>query len=616
MAVEREGPARAVEGEAPARAADEGRIEALEARVRELDQTVARMDARLRQLEGLPLSISAAELEPALVSGVRERPPPAAGAAEERPAPLPGPTLGEVLPQIAGIGGRTLLILGGGYLIRDLTERGVFAPSLGALLGIVYGALWLLVAFRAAPSASAAFYGASYALTVFPLLGEITVRFELLSPLGSAVAYGVAAAAGAAVAWQRRLAVTAWAVLGLAVITSAGALLQTRAPLPYLALYVGLGVGFDFCATSRGWAGMRQAAALVPDVSLLVFAVLRLMGEEYSFSATLLQLGLFGAYMLFFAVRAQLEKRSLTPFERVQATAVLVIGYLGAVWVAHRTPSAPVLALGAISLAVGAVAYAVAYFLFVVPGRNPVEAWFNTSYALVGVLVGSWLVLPEPGFAWAGIGALFALLGTRDRHAALPLHAAVCAFFAALGSGLLGLVWDAFWARPEAGIGAIEAAHFVCLGVALLAFLSPLESARARALWSSQVARVLALSVAVAGLGGVVVTLLSGPIGGGFGAGADAGRMAALRTAILAASALGLALASRSERLREASFLVYPVLGVGAVKLLAQDFPNGRALTLFVGFMLFGVASIFAPRLRFHAGRGDITSLDNQRRQL
>jgi hypothetical protein len=57
-----------------------------------------------------------------------------------------------------------------------------------------------------------------------------------------------------------------------------------------------------------------------------------------------------------------------------------------------------------------------------------------------------------------------------------------------------------------------------------------------------------------------------------------------------------LSVISRLERFREASWLVYPLLVAGGIKLLVEDFPQGRAATLFLGLALYGGALIVAPR--------------------
>ena len=61
--------------------------------------------------------------------------------------------------------------------------------------------------------------------------------------------------------------------------------------------------------------------------------------------------------------------------------------------------------------------------------------------------------------------------------------------------------------------------------------------------------------------------------------------------------ALGLACVGRAPRLREASWLVYPTLALGGVKLLAEDFPHSTAATLFIALAMYGGALIAAPRL-------------------
>src|SRR5512142_1776934 len=49
--------------------------------------------------------------------------------------------------------GRTVLALGGGFLIRALTESGALSTGLGVALGLAYGAGWLLLALRGAAAA-------------------------------------------------------------------------------------------------------------------------------------------------------------------------------------------------------------------------------------------------------------------------------------------------------------------------------------------------------------------------------------------------------------------------------------------------------------------------------
>ena len=84
---------------------------------------------------------------------------------------------------------------------------------------------------------------------------------------------------------------------------------------------------------------------------------------------------------------------------------------------------------------------------------------------------------------------------------------------------------------------------------------------------------VLVLSVWI--VGGLMVIILAPVVAGVPDPSADLGRLATLRTTILAASAITLALSSRYKRWPEARWLAYPVLVAVGFKLVFEDFPNG-----------------------------------------
>jgi hypothetical protein len=77
----------------------------------------------------------------------------------------------------------------------------------------------------------------------------------------------------------------------------------------------------------------------------------------------------------------------------------------------------------------------------------------------------------------------------------------------------------------------------------------------------------------------------------------DAGIVAALRTGILAVSAVVLAFLARLPKLREGARLVPVVLVLGAVALLLGDLRSGRPATQFASLALYGLALILAPRM-------------------
>jgi hypothetical protein len=97
--------------------------------------------------------------------------------------------------------------------------------------------------------------------------------------------------------------------------------------------------------------------------------------------------------------------------------------------------------------------------------------------------------------------------------------------------------------------------------------------------------------------GGWLIGVIALALPGAPGRAADAGVIATVRTSVLAAAALALAWTGRSERFRESSWLLYPVLAAGGLKLLVEDLPRSRPATLFIALALYGGALIVAPRL-------------------
>ena len=110
------------------------------------------------------------------------------------------------------------------------------------------------------------------------------------------------------------------------------------------------------------------------------------------------------------------------------------------------------------------------------------------------------------------------------------------------------------------------------------------------------VPRIVLAVLFAAGCGAAAVDQMR-PWTGGHPPGSDPGAVAALRTAVLAASAFLFAGARRRIALPELTGLVYAILLLATLKLLFEDLPAGRASTLFVGFAFYGVALLLTPRL-------------------
>jgi hypothetical protein len=106
------------------------------------------------------------------------------------------------------------------------------------------------------------------------------------------------------------------------------------------------------------------------------------------------------------------------------------------------------------------------------------------------------------------------------------------------------------------------------------------------------------LAVALLGIGGLVIRV---------GAGADPGALAALRSAVLAGAAIGLAGAALTLRRRELVGFAWGVLAAGGAKLAIEDLRVAGAAHLVFSLALYGGALIAVPalarRLRRDAAR-------------
>ena len=95
------------------------------------------------------------------------------------------------------------------------------------------------------------------------------------------------------------------------------------------------------------------------------------------------------------------------------------------------------------------------------------------------------------------------------------------------------------------------------------------------------------------------------------GAGGDApnlATLAAIRTAVLSAAAVTLAVSSRHRRWPEARWLVYPVLVLVGIKLFIEDFPHGTPASLFVALAFVGTALLLVAKLLKRESDPDATT--------
>ena len=571
--------------------------EGLERRMLELERAVESLSVRVRSLEAGP------EQSPSAASAPGDVAP---GAIE--PVATADATLSsERLRGVPALAGRTFLVLGGAFVIRALTESRTLSAGVGISLGILYALIWLVLADRAAASdrhLSGAFHALASALIVFPLVAEATTRFGLLAPLPAAAVLGAATALGLAVAWRRAFRTIAWITEIAALATGVALLFRARAVLPFVCFLLALAIASLLLAYGRGWRGQRWLVAVGLDLVVFLLGLLRIVPEHppawLALDAVVLaQLGLVVVYLGAFVLRLLIQGRFVTSFAVTQTVLVTLLGFEGALWLAEpavRTATAVA------ALVAGGVLHSVlARRQETLSGHGPAVAYFTTLATFLAAEAVR-VLLPGAAFpaVWALAAVAVAALTVPGGRPVFRIHAALLTLAAAVASGLLAAAASALAA---AALGAWHelngTAQVVLVLVALTAALLYAGARTARA--SSAVAaaaRATALAVALVGCGGWVVARLALPLAGAPGPGADPGRLAVVRTAVLVVAALLLAAAAgRFPEARELGRLAVVVLGLGGLKLLAEDLRVGRAATLVFSLVLYGVALILVPAL-------------------
>lgn len=559
-------------------------------RLSRLEEELQRVRSRLDRLEGRAPT-------PALaVEGAGGR----AGIAShaETPGSAPG-------PGALALAGRTLLALGGGFLIRALTEGGFLPTAAGVVLGLAYALVWLALADRAAAlgqHTSATFHGLACALLGYPLLWEATTRFGLLGPRSAAGLAALFLGASLVVAGRRRLGVVGWASTLLAIGTIAGFLFATRDVLAVVFGSLGIAIVVLGLALRDQQPALRWPTAALADaaVLVLVWLVARPGGPppEYPvLSPALVLLAALALPAVFIgATVAQTlgRARRVDSFDAAQGAVALALGFGGGASVLVAQGQSPA-ALGVVGLLLGALSYWAAFIFVERRHAHGSSFYFYSTAGGVLTLLATGILLwrDSAALAWGALAVLMAGLGRRYDRLTLRHHAAAYVLAAALASGLLqGASRALLGGEISGGAATASLPALVVLAASLLAF-GILADRRPDRTWWQRLPEAVPAALAAWGLGGLLVVIVAPwlvPLASARAA------VATLRTAVLSLLAMAVAEAGRRPPLTVLGALVYPTLAVTGLKLVSEDLPSGNPATLFVSFALYGVALITAPR--------------------
>ncbi|MDX2411191.1 MAG: DUF2339 domain-containing protein [Woeseiaceae bacterium] len=549
-------------------------------RVAELESRLAVVEQRLRVLEGASAAEPAAEQV------------------------APDPTFGDGFVSSASTHiGRVLLIFGGAYLLRAITDFQFVPTAVGISLGAIYAFFWLVMAYRKGritnQRANAAFFGGTSVLLTLPLLVEATGRFELLSGPQSIIALTFFCAVAMLVAVAHNLRSLAWLVTGGGLATAFAVLNASHSSIPVAAFLILLGLGSLWAVYKRGWMGPQWLGALGANAGVLVLTVLSNSDQwtvepltVFVLAATLLVL-----YLTSFAIHSHLRGKDVGIFELVQT--VVSIGVT--LWVASIAVQAGHIGIGVIgilSLIFGAGGYVLAFTpeTRTVRGRN---FFFYSTMGLLFVVAGSALAL-SPGNAaalWSLMALIMAWSSGRFDRVTLSLQCTFLLLAAGVGSGILTTGWQALGGDVAVNWPPLQLWHLAVALTTVACLFIPVAQRSERWGVAAGLPQLIVLALSVWEVGGLMVVYLAPLLAQAGGAEPNLGVLAALRTAVLSVSSVTLALSSRYKRWPESRWLVYPVLILVAIKLFIEDFPNGQPATLFVALAFVGSSLLLVAKL-------------------
>jgi hypothetical protein len=552
----------------------------MDSRVEALESRLVAVERRLNKLEGARSGEPASEQE-ALA-----------------------PRIGEgLLSNLSTLIGSVLLIFGGAYLLRAITDLNFVPTAFGLFLGATYALVWLFMAYRIGRNENqrtrALFYGVSSILLALPLLVEAITRFELLSGRQGIVSLTIFCALALLVAVLRNLRILAWLVTAGGIVAAIVILNASHSAFFAVTFLIILGLGSLWAVYRRQWIGTQWLGALGADAGVVVMTVLT-TSDQWSvqpLTALVLAVALLITYLLSFAIQTHIRGQNAGVFEAVQGLLIISIVF-GVATVASRAGQLVLAQVGIPSLLLGACAYALAFTPETrsARGRN---FYFYSTLGLGLVVAGSALVISPAvaAAAWSLMALAMAWLSGRYGRVSLSLQCTFMLLAAGVGSGILATGFNAFMGDASPLWPPFVPWHLIIALTTVACLFIPVAQRSDRWGVLAGVPQLIVLALSVWEVGGLMVLYLAPILADVSGPEPDLAVLAALRTAVLAASSVSLALSSRFKRWPEARWLVYPVLMLVGVKLFLEDFPHGQPVTLFVALALVGSALILVARL-------------------
>ena len=500
--------------------------------------------------------------------------------------------------------GRALIILGGAFLLRALTEGGTWPSAVGVSLGLLYALTWIATSTRAAVGGNhlrAIFDGGTALAIGFPLIAEAALKFGLFTPTTAALALGAFTACVLVSATYGRLPSLAWLASLGGLGTGLTLMASTGVVAPFSFYFTSLGVGTLWLGYVRHWRGLRWPTGAVAAFAVLG-VTLRAMAEPPVDSAALAwasQGFMLVAYLGSIAIRTLVRGRQVIVFEIAQTMLALLVG-LGGMIAVGRSVGAGGLLLGGVITALGVAAYAVAFQFLARHAPGAQNFYFYSSLALLFVMVGVWTALDGPARAMAltAIGIALAVAWSRSSRTTLGAHTAIALVAAAASRRPRSVGHGGVRRRAPARQRLAMARARDLRGRAGLEREPALPPPAGRPLSPAEAPGLALALVASVGLAGFVTLTVAAAVDQAMPPSGSHAMLDTIRTAVLSMVAVGCARLPRSGRFSACGRLAYPLLAATGLKLLLIDLRSSRASTLFAALACYGAALLLVPRLR------------------
>jgi hypothetical protein len=537
-----------------------------------------------------------------------EAPIGAATVRERFPASDPPPSLLDSPTSLLTVIGRALLGLAGAYGLRVLTEGGTFSPRTGVAVGLVYAMLWLVWAARtpAAHRLETALHGLTSVLVLSPLLYEATTRLHAISTWTAGALLLAFTLFGLAVSWRKDLLIVATFATLAGLGTSAALLWSTLDVLPFTFVFLAIALAMEVSACLNHWLSERWLTATAADLAVLLATWLVTLDgglpEGYAAipHAALLgaQVALLGIYLASTIVRTLLRGFTFTWFETAQCALAFLISVGGGLQLtSHDARVAPGLAL--LALVCAAACYLVSFLMLDRGGELSRNFHTYATFGFLLAVAGSRILLSgaAAAVAWSVLAVAAIWVGGIFLRLTLKVHGCIFLLLALGASSALEqaaglLLGERTWpgGAPWAiWSGALTASLCYAIGTRHAAAVTPS--------WSSRTLRILVAGTAVLLVAGIAAGLLTAGYHLIFGVEATHAYCATLRTFVISAAALLLAWAGGRWDRPEFGRLVYPVMALGAYRMIVVDLHQDRTAALFLSLLLYGGALILLPKL-------------------